>query len=128
MLSSTSAGYDTSLRAYDTTPVTQENLHIHNQQLADSLESCLREIELLKLELHLKELRIQELEALNGTSVVANTEAATASMSCLTLSSGESETKEFAQLGVLMMGEGAGIPAELVPDFLGFSLQEFLDE
>lgn len=135
MLSSTSAGYDTTLRSFDTTPVTTETLHAHNQQLADSLEDCLREIELLKLELHQKDLRIEELEAMNDANTnVAATDAATASMSCLTLASGESEPqqqpscKQFAQLGALMMGEDMCLPAELLPDFLGFSLQEFLDE
>lgn len=132
MLSSTSAGYDTTLRSFDTTPVTTETLQAHNQQLAESLEDCLREIELLKLELHQRDLRIEELEAMNdaNTNVIA-TDAATASMSCLTLARGESESqpsKEFARMGALMMGEEASIPAELVSDFLGFSLQEFLDE
>lgn len=132
MLSSTSAGYDTTLRSFDTTPVTTETLQAHNQQLAESLEDCLREIELLKLELHQRDLRIEELEAMHdaNTNAIA-TDAATASMSCLTLASGESEpqpSKEFAQMGALVMGEEVSIPAELVPDFLGFSLQEFLDE
>lgn len=137
MLSSTSAGYDTTLRSFDTTPVTTETLHAHNQQLAESLEECLREIELLKLELHQKVIRIEELEALCDTnSNMVATDAATASMSCLTMESGEpeseseseSESKEFAQLGALLKVEEAGIPAELLPDFLGFSLKEFLDD
>ncbi|KAG5354581.1 hypothetical protein CJU89_6354 [Yarrowia sp. B02] len=122
MLSTSSNGYDT-LRSFDTTPVSTETLQAHNQQLADSLEDCLREIELLKLELHQRDLRIEELEALTQSNA---TDAATASMSCLTL---ESDPKgEFSMKLGDELGDELRIPAELMPDFLGFSLQEFLDE
>lgn len=114
MLSSTSNGYDTSLR-YDI-PVDTDALMAHNQQLQDSLEECLREIELLKLEMHQKEVRIEELE-MRTNSNTSN-------------ESRESGSLEDTQnkIGALIMGEEVSIPKELMGDFLGFNLQEFLDE
>lgn len=138
MLSSN--GFDTTLRRYDTDSieissassqfafpaVTVEAIQTHNIQLAESLEKCLQEIDLLKLEIHTKNMRIEELEGMNA-------DIATADLSCFDIASDKQLTPPddlTQERGVEAFIDPSfkSIPPELVPDFLGFSLQEFLDE